>query len=458
MHGFARLPLTMSVPPPRSPTAVRWIALICLAPILAAAAAVWRQDFGGALPLGLFNEGRAVYEGLAAIMLAGLLGAAAALAFEGIRGRTLGLAGAVRGALAAFLVTELLVTALDVGLVSRDRGAGLGGPYREAQSVAGTRVFLKRPHPGSPLGFRTATPYAKVPAGRRVLFLGDSYTEGSGRSPECNYPEVALAVARDRLGPEWEGMNAGVAGYGPADSLALLRFLEEEGYEFDAVVWSLFLENDFTDDLPGTERRVVAGINFRFPQSPFLRWVHPLNSRTFRYALFVARAAQLRGASDDAVRRGDGECRPPGPLADPLPEELEALVRRRLEASYREPLAPLATGVVAESLEAFTAETRRLGVPLVWVVFPDRVLADTELQARLGWDGDPAGYDLDRLTRWVRERAGDVPLVELVEPLRGPASNYRGSDTHLSDEGNVVAGRHVGERLADHFGVSPTSD
>jgi len=448
----------MSVPPPRSPTAVRWIALICLAPILAAAAAVWLQDFGGALPLGLFNEGRAVFKGLAVITLAGLLGAAVALVFEVIRGRTLGLAGVVRGVLAAFLVTELLVTALDVGLVSRAGGAGLGGPYREAQGAAGTRVFLKRPHPGSPLGFRTATPYAKVPVRRRVLFLGDSYTEGSGRSPQCNYPEVTLAVARDQLGPDWEGMNAGVAGYGPADALALLRFLEEEGYEFDAVVWSLFLENDFTDGLPGTERRVVAGINFRFPQSPFLRWFHPLNSRTFRYALFVARAAQLRSASDDAVQRGDGECRAPRPLADPLPEGLEALVRRRLEASYREPLAPLATGVVSESLEAFSAETRRLGIPLVWVVFPDRVLADTELQARLGWTDEPPGYDLDRLTRWVRERAGDVPLVDLTEPLRGPASNYRSSDTHLSDEGNVVAGRYVGDRLAEHLRASPSPD
>ncbi len=92
------------------------------------------------------------------------------------------------------------------------------------------------------------------------------------------------------------------------------------------------------------------------------------------------------------------------------------------------------------------------------VVFPDRVLADTELQARLGWADEPPGYDLDRLTRWVRERAGDVPLVELAEPLRGPAANYRSSDTHLSDEGNVVAGRYVGERLAEHLRVSPRPD
>lgn len=442
----------MAVHPARTPTAVRRVALAFLVPVVASAVAVWRQDFGGELPLGLFNEGRAVFRELAAVTLGVLCLAAVALLAEAVRGRRLGAAGFARGLLVAFVVTELLVTAVDVGLVSRGGGAGLGGPYREAESAAGTRVFLKRPHAGSPWGFRTVVPYAKEPAGPRVLFVGDSYTEGSGRSADCNYPEVALAVLRERLGRGWEGMNAGVAGYGPAESLDLLHFLGEEGYEFDAVVLSLFLENDFTDDLPGTERRVVAGINFRFPESPFLRWLHPLNSRTFRYALFLAQATRLRGAVDDAVQRGDGQCRPPPPLPDPLPEGLESLVRRRLEASYRKPLAPLATEVVRESLRAFSAETRRLGVPFVLVVFPDRILADTDLRARLGLDESSDMYDLERLRRWMRENSGPPPFLDLTGPLSGPASHYRNSDTHLSDDGNRVAGHYVGERLVERLG------
>ena len=442
----------------RSPAAVRAVALAFLAAVLASASAVWRQDFGGELPLGLFNEGRAVFLVLAGVTLGALGLAAVALVVEVVRGRPLAVAGLARGLLVAFVVTELLVTAVDVGLVSRGAGAGLGGPYREAESAAGTRVFLKRPHAGSPLGLRTDAPHAKVPADRRVLFLGDSYTEGSGRSADCNYPEVAVAILRERLGPGWEGMNAGVAGYGPAESLGLLRFLREEGYEFDAVVLSLFLENDFTDDLPGTERRVVAGINFRFPESPFLRWLHPLNSRTCRYALFLARATRLRGAADDAVQRGDGQCRPPPPLPDPLPEGLESLVRRRLDASYREPPAPLATEVVRESLRAFSEETRRLGVPFVLVVFPDRILADGELRARLGLDETSDAYDLERLRRWMRENAGPPPVVDVTGPLSGPASHYRNSDTHLSDEGNLVAGRYVGERLAERLGGAHRAD
>ena len=432
-----------------SPTIVRGVAAACLVPVLGAAAAIGLQDFGGALPLGLFNDGRAEFRAVAALLGVALLVAAVPLAFELVRGRRLAGAGFVRGILVAFVVTEILVTALDVGLVSRGTGAGLGGPYRELTSENGTRVFLKRPHPGSPLGFRTETPYEKRPARRRVLFLGDSYTEGSGRSAACNYPEVAVATLRDRLGSDWEVMNAGVAGYGPAEAALLLRFLEDEGYSFDAVVWSLFLENDFTDDLPGTERRVVAGINFRFPTSPFLRWMHPLNSRTARYALFLVRAAQLRGASDDAVQRGDGDCRAPDPLPDPVPEPLEALVRRRLDASYRIPLAPLATGVVEESLRALERGAAASGVPLVVVVFPDRVLADRELRERLAID--VSDYAFGRLRSWVREVAGATPLVDVTDVLAGPAENYRSSDTHLSDVGNQVAGRHVGERLAEHL-------
>jgi hypothetical protein len=447
----------MAAPSSQSPTAVRSVALCFLAAAGCGALAVWRQDFGSALPLGLFNEGREVYSWIAGATLAALGFSFALFALELARGRRVAAAAIARGLIVAFAVTEILVTLVDVGLVSRGGGAGLGGPYREVESAAGTRVFLKRPHAGSPLGFRTDTPYAKKPAGRRVLFLGDSYTEGSGRQADCNYPDVAISVLRAHGGDDWEGMNAGVAGYGPEESLALLRFLTEEGYEFEAVVLGLFLENDFTDDLPGTERRVVAGINFRFPRSPFLRWLHPLNSRTFRYVVFLARASRLRAVSDDAVQRGDGQCRRPPPLPDPLPRDLESVVRRRLDANYGLPPGPLALGVVEETLEQFARTTGEIGSRGILVVFPDRILADADLRARLGADHELRDRDLERLRRWLREHRGTLPLVDVTEALAGPAVHYRNVDTHLSDEGNRVAGRYVGERLAELLTGEPRS-
>ena len=436
-----------------SPARARALAAPFLLISLASAAAIAAQDLLGALPLGLFNEGRELYVSLSRAALAATLGGAAIFAWELVRGCATRLGGAARGVLVSLLLLEGLVTALDVLLVSRADGQGLalGGPYREVTSRAGTRVFLKRPHPGSPLGFRSPVPAPERPAGRRVLFLGDSYTEGSGRDFSCNYPEVAVAALNERLAPAgrptFEPLNAGVAGYGPEASLALLRFLVEEGYRFDAVVLSLFLENDFSDDLPGTERRVVAGMNFRFPRSPFLRWLHPLNTRSARYAMFLWQASRL-GRSDDAVQRGDGSCRPPDPLPDPLPEALRELVLRRLEDNYG-PRAQLAREGVAEALAGFRRETARLGVPLVVVVFPDRILADRELRARLGLPADlEALYDLASLRRFVAESAG-APLVDVTDALTDGSVHYRESDTHLSDVGNTVAGRFVGERLAE---------
>jgi hypothetical protein len=440
----------MTPPEPPSP-AVRARAAAFLALALASALAIGRQDFGGALPLGLVNDGRAEWAWLARLTFAGVLGAALLFAAELVRGRRLRPAAAARGLVAVLLAVELLVTALDVLVVSRSDGRGpeLGGPYRELVSRAGTRVFLKRPHPGSPLGFRSATPHPREPAGPRLLFLGDSYTEGSGRDAACNYPEVAVAELNARRAaagaPPFELLNAGVAGYGPASSLALLRFLQDEGYRFDAVVLSLFLENDFTDDLPGTERRVVAGVNFRFPRSPLLRWLHPLNTRSARYALFLWQASRL-GRADDYVQRGDGRCRPPPPPPAEPPAPLRELVLRRLADNYG-PGAKLATGGVAEVLRGFAEASRSEGLPVVVVVFPDRILADRELRERLGLADLAARADLGRLRRFVAEHAAGLPVVDVTDALAGDGVHYRPSDTHLSDVGNVVAGRRVGAAL-----------
>jgi hypothetical protein len=102
----------------------------------------------------------------------------------------------------------------------------------------------------------------------RVLFLGDSYTEGSERPAQL--PEVAARRLAERIGSPVEAINA-VGGYGPLDAGNLLEHLVAEGYDFDAVVYGLFLENDFTDNLPATERRVVAGSTSASRARGFLR-------------------------------------------------------------------------------------------------------------------------------------------------------------------------------------------
>ena len=410
--------------------------------------AIWIQDHTGALPLGLFNEGRREYEWLSAACLAFFAAIAALFVAEMLRRKPIPPAGALRGMIVSFLLLELLLFAADATLVSRGASLRLGGPYREFQSDSGHWVWVKKAHAGSPYGFRTALPYAKRADRLRILFIGDSYTEGSGSSPSCNYPEVAAERLSERIGAPVEAMNAGVGGYGPVDARNLLEHLVAEGYGFDAVVYGLFLENDFTDNLPGTERRVVSGINFRFPVSRFLRLFHPLNSRIFRYALFVSRTSRLdRGAREQAFRR-EGSCRTEGEKLTEIGDELRFLVERRLDANYAAGESLAATGVMSQALLGLEETARRLGVPFVLVVFPDRILADQDLRRLLGRDLAAEGQDPQRLRRWIEDNVKGPPVLDTTEALRGGSQHYRRVDTHLSDLGNVVAGRWVGERLA----------
>ncbi len=432
-------------------SAVGRLALAAL--VVLGVAAILVQDHGDALPLGLFNQGRATYALLSHACLAAGVAALGVWALE-LAGRPVGgLGGALRGLLASFLLVELGVGVIDRTLASRTPDAPLGGPYWEQHSGPSGWVLLKKAHPGSPYGFRTATPYPLETGARRVLFLGDSYTEGSGSAPACNYPEVAAATAAAVLGEPLAAMNAGVAGYGPADAAALLGVLYERGYRFDAIVYGLFLENDFTDNLPGTVRRAVAGVNFRFPESAFLRTFHPLNTRTFRYGLFVARASSLAGGAREAAARADGECRDGHEaVAEPLPADLLALARTRLEANYRVGAARTFEPGVAASLAALRAAADELGLPFTVVVFPDRILVDAALRSALGAD-DPERYDLERLRRWVAEHA-PAPVID-VRPALADARDYRPDDTHLSDRGNRRAGAYVGERLAAILASAP---
>jgi hypothetical protein len=416
--------------------------------VIAVLTAIWIQDHSGTLPLGLFNEGRREYEWLSAASLVFFAAIAAVFVAEMLRRKPIRLAGALRGLIASFLLLELLLFAADVTLVSRGPSSPLGGPYWEFESASGDWVWVKKAHAGSPYGFRTTSPYAKRPERLRILFLGDSYTEGSGSAPGCNYPEVAVQRLSERIGAPVEAMNVGVGGYGPVDARHLLEHLAAAGYGFDAIVYSVFLENDFTDNLPATERRVVAGINFRFPASQFLRAFHPLNSRTFRYLLFVARTSRLDHGIREQVQRREGSCRIESEELTEIGDGLGTLVERRLDVNYAPHGSWAATAVMSQALAGMEERAQRLGIPFVLIVFPDRILVDADLRRLLGRDLAAEGYDLQRLRRWIEANVEGPPVLDTTEVLSGGSEHYRREDTHLSDLGNLVAGEWVGERLA----------
>lgn len=432
---------------PPSPLRLRLAAAPALAFALLALAAIVIQDHTRALPLGLFNEGEYAYRWLSLVCLAGTVLACAVFASELSSGRRLAAGSLLRRLLVSFLLLEAIVTGFDL-VISKSPHVQLGGPYFERENSSGDFVFLRRAHPGSPYGFRSLAPAPPVPRAKRILFLGDSYTEGSGRGLACNYPEVVGRELAERFGENVEILNAGVGGYGPRESAKLLRLLRDDGFRFDAIVLSLFLENDVTDDLPATDRRVIGGMNERVPHSVFLRAFHPLNTRTFRYALMIWRLGTLSGAERNAAHRENAEC---ATTPEPFPAELDGHLRRYVTRRVRGSERALEPGGDAELVAAvhdITVQAQEMGAPLVVVLFPDRILADAELRAVFPPDvaDNPAPR---RVHDRIVTRLESLPLIDTLPVIAKLPRAYRESDTHLSDAGNVAAGEYVADRLAE---------
>ena len=104
--------------------------------------------------------------------------------------------------------------------------------------------------------------------------------------------------------------------------------------------------------------------------------------------------------------------------------------------------------MVSRALAGMEETVRQLGIPFVLAVFPDRILVDADLRRLLGRDLPAEGYDLQRLRRWIEDNVDGPPVLDTTAVLRGGSEYYRSVDTHLSDLGNLVTGKWVGERLA----------
>jgi hypothetical protein len=420
--------------------------------LIAIATAIFIQDHTDVLPLGLLNKDRDQYTYLANACLIVTLAILVSLSVEAWRGRQWRFASAVRGCLTFLIVGELLLFGLDRLFVSKNPQSWLGGPYYERQTAHGTWVFLKKAPIRSTLGFRTDHLYKRVPDHPRILFLGDSYTEGSGRSSACNYPSVVEKVFRDQRG-DVEVMNAGVAGYGPVDALNLLGLLREEGYRFDALVYNLFTENDFTDNLPATSRRIVGGLIFRSPRSWFLRTFHPLNSYLVRYALVIWQLSTLSTEQQKAISLESGDCIYSEENPNEVSPLLRELIQQRLAGSQRVAQSKPAQQEFVGTISAMKAEADKLGIPFIIVVFPDRVVVDAELRERLNVGAEQLA-PLHSLHALVYQAVPETPVLEVAEALQGHPGMYRTDDTHLSDLGNKIAGYYVGEKLVEQLATS----
>ncbi len=410
-------------------------------------AAIVIQDHTDFFPLGVFNTGADTLHRIANGCLAAAALALIVQLIELFSGRLGGLGGFVRGVYVSVTILEVLLIFADQLLVTGDPNGRLGQYYELAHS--GTPpVILKKDF----ANHRTLLPcFANadsVDAGPSVLFLGDSYTEGSGSSPGCNYPDVVERVLRERWLHNARIVNAGVSGYGPVEALSLLRWYHSMNCPAQAIVYNLTLQNDFADDLPGTDRRVAAGIIFRFPQNWFVRAFHPLDTRTFRWLLVMVYFG--RATTHDmlsAVRVAGGPCDlHPQPLTSVSPF-LRDTVERDYDNVRRVVSGSVGYTETTHAIAGMRAIAADMGVPFILVVFPDRVLVDTELQALLDIQAPDASSQLHAYATQLEANR----VLDIYGQLAGRSGMFRSVDTHLSDLGNVTAGEFVGNALAEYL-------
>ena len=410
-------------------------------------AAIVVQDYTDFLPLGIFNTGAGTLHKVAQGCLA-----AAGVAFliqlvELFSGRLAWIGGFVRGMYVSLAILEVLLFFADQLLVTGDPNGRLGQYYEVAHS-GNPPVILKKDFGQHRTPLPCFVDADSTDNGPRILFLGDSYTEGSGSSPQCNYPDVVQRVLREKWLSGARVVNAGVSGYGPVEALSLLRWYREHFCPAQAIVYNLTLQNDFADNLPETDRRVAAGIIFRFPQNLFVRAFHPLNTRTFRWALVITYFG--KASTHDmlgAVSVAGGPCdMHPQPLTQVSP-----FLRDTVERDYDNVRRVIASTVgyseTTNAIAGMRAIAAEMDVPFIVVVFPDRVLVDTELQALMDIQAPDAS---SQLHAYATQLQADR-VLDMYGQLAGRSGMYRLVDTHLSDLGNVVAGEFVGNALVEEL-------
>jgi lysophospholipase L1-like esterase len=274
---------------------------------------------------------------------------------------------------------------------------------------------------------------AKDPARRRILALGDSFTMAYAVPTEHGYVK-RLERRLNAGGERFEVLNGGVAGYSTAQELAWLR-RTGRALAPDVLLLGFYLGNDVEDALrkPDAIRVRDGYLTDVTVSGGFL----PQSLR-----LFLARHSQLyhRLWPMQRMLRGDTSGSPGAHLALYAPETGR--------------LAP-AWNATRAGIDGIAAEARALGIPLIVLLFPERLQTAPEewgtLVARYGEAG--VEYHIDRpnqvLAALLAERG--IPAIDVLPALTARAAEtplYHRLDGHWTPIGNDVAAEAILQALA----------
>jgi lysophospholipase L1-like esterase len=187
-------------------------------------------------------------------------------------GTDLGRAASIRmklAILAASLILSLLFAELALRLFYPQPVRGERGGY---SPVSGTRYYLLRPNfheivhdristyafSTNSYGIRDVEFDPSISHPRRVLFLGDSLTEGVGVDLESTFVKQFEAQIKTRTRKDWQALNLALAGGSTFDEVYAYE-VKGAPLSHKYVVLGFYVGNDFSDNLHFQERPVSNG-------------------------------------------------------------------------------------------------------------------------------------------------------------------------------------------------------
>ena len=314
-------------------------------------------------------------------------------------------------------------------------------------------------------------PLARPKSALRVVVYGDSFIQADYSSDENSFVQQLGRDLTAKLGGPIEAVNAGVAGYGPDQSLR--RMEEELGWlEPDLVIGAIYAGNDFGDltrnklyrlgpDDALIENAFVLDDDLRLRME--LAGQEPVLRRALREgvrALFGVRAK--RPASDEPALQRKVE----GYLRQSVAEYQEFVLQRNdvvhelLSDPYNADVTLLPGSdsarykvrMMAAVMARMAALADEQRVPLLFVFIPHAIDAT---------EGHASGaIDIARYPEYRRSRATDELVaiaqrlgrahVDLFAPFRARGADalyFRDVDDHWNDAGQAYAAQIVADAI-----------
>jgi len=360
--------------------------------------------------------------------------------------------------------------------------------YAEFADTSGQKVFTNS------LGWKDGQPRRQVerdPAPRRrVVFLGDSFTEGLGVPQEQTF-SADVERRLNRRGARFEVLNGGRVSYSPLlEYMRLKRFLAT-GYRADTVVLLPDL-SDVQDELEyAPEFEFSAGgeplhlrsgnsapaVRWIYNRSALARWARRLQLRLQGRLPSVAETAHAeRGLALQPVDAA--LLKAPGPLTAKAYSHLSDPAKALLRHIWSDHL-PSVKGWAGDGLSSMEKNilrirelARRNGMELIVVIYPyPQVLYTRE---------GPAYYRVLQQTfpKWFRQRelvfgtspssgaavyrqalrelcrANSIPFVDLFPAFqrRDWHRLFLPGDVHFGAAGHGVAGREIADAILRELG------